>query len=298
MTMLRTVCGIPSVNPTRPTEPQNFTLRTIAGAIVADWDPPTVVPLATEYQLIATPNSADASVGTVAWQGNADQVTLPWAWMPNSPWWWHVRAVQTSYASAYAPNTYGLLGIVSPAPNQLAWPIPDPQFQAGPAVGSYWSFSGGSTGATLSGSGGLTPTSGKLTVVGSSGSFARMYPSRATIPGPPALFTTFPVGAGRTLIASVTFRRRSTLAGSGGQAGFELLLDVGADGVGYGPAINSADTYIRCDTVALDTWVTRVASAYVSVNSGCDAAEASLRFNAGLCSSGTIEVGRFDVALS
>jgi hypothetical protein len=52
------------------------------------------------------------------------------------------------------------------------------------------------------------------------------------------------------------------------------------------------------DTVALNTWVTRVASAYVAVNSGCDSAEASLRFNAGLCSSRTLEVGRFDVAIS
>lgn len=286
---------LPLANPTRPSEPQNFTLRTLAGTIVLDWDEPVVRPMGTEYDVIASPNSADASVGSVVWTGAADQVSVPWATF--SPYFWHVRARANSYVSAYVPNTFGVLGIPAPAPNQLGFPIPDPQFQQGPSVGSYWEFSGGSAGYTLVGSGGLSPASGVFSFTGSAGVFARLYPTRRVIAGPPALNTTFPLGGGRGANISVTFRRTTALAGSGGQAGFELNFDVGANGVGFGPAINSSQSYVRCDTVALNTWVTYTTSAVINANSGCDSAEASLRFNSTLCSSGTIQIGRFDVAL-
>lgn len=102
--------GLPVTNSTSPSEPRNFAATPqINGTIVFAWDKPIVNPIGATVQIIRATNSADASVGTVVWEGNASPVPLV---MPTSPHWYWSRTHWKDRFSAYMPNTFGL-GVVA-----------------------------------------------------------------------------------------------------------------------------------------------------------------------------------------
>jgi hypothetical protein len=154
---------IPSVNETRPTEPTSFAATPqINGTILFQIGRPIVMPSGTEYQIVRSTNSVDASVGTVVWRGAADQVPLV---MPVSRHAYYVRAVVGSFASPYQPNTAGLISAArgeseSPKHSHLTR---DWDFSLSDGFGSYWIASNSFTDvASISFVGGVT--AGKMVI--------------------------------------------------------------------------------------------------------------------------------------
>lgn len=129
---------LPPISPTTPSAPTSFTVAAaVNGTLVFDIGESVVKPLNTRYQVIRSTNSADASVGTVVWDGLASHVPLV---MPTSRHYYYARAYAGSYYSPYNPNTFGLTVFPNPeatgAYGGLAVPDPDVFYSA--ENGGYW----------------------------------------------------------------------------------------------------------------------------------------------------------------
>jgi len=294
---------IPPTNPTAPTEPQSFTVQSLAGTLYFDWNSPTVKPMGTRYQLIRSPGSASAvQSGQIIWDGEADNA-LVGADSVTSPYWYHVRAYAGSYYSAYSPNTVGLLGVPAFAPNVAGRTVPDPQFRSGISANSWWWVAGGwpNPWGSLSPSGGLSSDAGRFIVVGTTSLVTISLQAdrrslngyRPLSGGSPAAFEVVP---GQWLSWSTAFRRRTSLAGGGTGVGFHVTL-LAENGASQVSLVNSSDGYCRCDTLSVDQWTFRTGSAQVP-NSTWIVAYGALQFFGGDVNSGTIEVGAFDVVVS
>lgn len=129
---------LPEVNATAPTEPPSFSIKpNVNGTLLFEWTRPIVRPYGTWYQIIRSTNSANASVGTVVWEGDAHKVELV---SPTSPHWYWVRAVANSTVSAYRPNTFGLvaLPIWNRTPDGEDPAFPDGEFTMTAAGSHFW----------------------------------------------------------------------------------------------------------------------------------------------------------------
>lgn len=148
---------LPAPNATQPSEPTSFAVTPqINGTLLFEWGRPVVQPFGTEFQIIRSTNSVDASVGTVVWRGNASPVPLV---MPTSRHWYWVLAVANSAASPFQPNTFGVLGAArgeaaSPKYSNL---ITDWDFSlSGAQPGTYWMVGSSISASVMS----LMPTGG------------------------------------------------------------------------------------------------------------------------------------------
>lgn len=99
--------AMPANNVTTPTEPTSLSaLPQVNGTIMFTWDTPIVKPPGTRFRIVRSTNSADASVGTVVWDGLASPVPLV---MPTSQHFYYVYALTGSGAkSPFQPNTFGV----------------------------------------------------------------------------------------------------------------------------------------------------------------------------------------------
>lgn len=129
---------LPPINDPIPTEPINFTVTPqINGTLMFDVAPGAVTPAGTITRIIRSTNSADASVGTVVWEGAARRVALV---MPTSPHWYYAQYRVGSYFSAYSPNTYGVQGKTRPearSPYEMDL-VTDPEIIYSSNLGDYW----------------------------------------------------------------------------------------------------------------------------------------------------------------
>lgn len=103
---------VPDVNPTSPSEPQNITITPMIGGVMIDFDPPLVKPIGTRYRVLMASSPGDATLGIVAWNGDADFAMIG-NLDPTTKFWW-VQAFANSYYSAYSPNSAGTLGRALP----------------------------------------------------------------------------------------------------------------------------------------------------------------------------------------
>lgn len=291
---------LPAQNDTLPTEPRSFTVTPLSGMINGTWLPPIVRPSGTRFEVIAATTSADASVGTVAWSGDSLNASIPWTNADSLTFWW-VRAVANSRYSAYEPNTYGLLAIPARSPDNtlLSRPVPDPDFRSGLTIGSYW-FTGPpfpTDAGSLSTSGGITDGSGCMTIVGSTGLISVILaPDHRSIPGNRYSAGEHPISPGQRVAYQLGFRRTTALAGSGGLAGFGFAMGIKKT-VGASDYSITFGGFIRCDTLALSEW-TYVSSSFVVPNSGWDRLQTNIGVGVANLSSGTIQIGRYDVTVS
>lgn len=295
--------AVPATNPTTPTALSSFTVQSLAGTLYFDWDSPTVKPRDTRYQIIRSTNSGDASVGSVIWDGEADNALIG-AESVTSPFWYYGRAYSNSYYGPYTPNTFGLYAVPAYSPHAIRSVVPDPQFRSGASLGSYWHVAGGwpNPWATLNGSGGLSADAGRLIVAGSTSLVTvSVQPDRRSLPGYRPLssgnFGAFEVVAGQTLAWSVAFRRRTSLATSGGgEVGFHVTL-IAENGAASVTMNTSADAFVRVDTLTVDQWAFRAGTVTVPNSTwivGCGV----LQFFSSKVTSGTIEIGAFDVSVN
>lgn len=298
---------IPTSNPTRPSEPLNLNVSLLNGMLYFDWDAPVVRPVGTRFQVVASVNCADASVGTIAWQGDSDYAPVPWTHITTRWFWWvrgFITAENTTIYGAYAPNTFGMFALpAAVGDNSLRTrPVPDPDFKTGPTIGSYWFTTGA---FSLSPTGGMVSSSGLVTLTGTSGiHVSALGPDHRSSVGYNLgqIFggMEFPVQAGRFINWSLVYQRTTAVAGSGGQAGFGFNVSVG-NIVGGSQATlaltNSANNYRRVDTISLNTWFTFTGSVQVP-NSSWDRASVELAANQTTISSGTVQIGRFDAWLT
>jgi hypothetical protein len=128
---------LPVTNVTTPTEPPSFSVtQQVNGTLLFAWTTPIVKPAGTVFQIIRSTNASDASVGTVVWQGDANQISLV---MPTSPHWYYIRGFANGVYSPYTPNTSGMYAVSRiEADNTLGSRIvPDGEFSFG-ASASYW----------------------------------------------------------------------------------------------------------------------------------------------------------------
>lgn len=189
--------SLPAVNATSPTAPPGFSATPqVNGTILFNWTTPVVKPLNTEFQIIRSTNSADASVGTIVWQGLANPVPLV---MPTSQHWYYVRSIANSAYSPYMPNTFGVsVGARPEADNSFAARmIPDEFFGLSTAQ-SYW-YWGAATGVSISATGGVVQ--GKLSLTGN-GTTKEIESFRV----PP-----YPVVTGQQFSIRVRWRRTGTI---------------------------------------------------------------------------------------
>jgi hypothetical protein len=109
----------------------------INGTLMFDITPASTFPYGSRYQIIRSTNSADASVGTVVWEGDVNQVPLV---MPTSRHWYYSRARTNSFFSAYIPNTFGIsAGAYAEATNAYARsPTHDPDIEFSSEFGEFW----------------------------------------------------------------------------------------------------------------------------------------------------------------
>lgn len=142
---------LPNTNDTRPTEPQAFAVTpNVNGTLLFTWQRPIVKPSGTVYQLIMSTASADASVGSVFWSGEAERAELV---TPYNPRWYYVRAVTNSNVSPYEPNTFGIHGmpIWNRDPDNSDPLFSDGDFNLSTATTSYWAATVGTTANGLHG---------------------------------------------------------------------------------------------------------------------------------------------------
>lgn len=104
------VSTLPTVNPTTPTEPLNFTVNPLSGEIEFTWDSPIIRPDKTRFQLWRSPGSLwNANSSELVWKGDTDYALV--AMQGYSLYWWHVRGmVQNSNFGPFSPNTFGTFG--------------------------------------------------------------------------------------------------------------------------------------------------------------------------------------------
>lgn len=132
--------AIPSTNVTRPTEPSSFSVAPqLNGTLLFTMGTPIVRPAGTEFQIIRSTNSGDASVGTVVWQGPVSPVPLV---MPTSRHWYYARCVTNSAVSPYTPNTFGTLGEpLGEADNtDFRTLIADPEVRLSSVNARFWGY--------------------------------------------------------------------------------------------------------------------------------------------------------------
>lgn len=290
--------AVPAVNPTTPTITQNYGLRSLAGMILHDWDPPVVLPRNTRYQVIAAANCYDASVGSVVWEGDADFASVPWTVVASLTWWW-TRAYVNSAYGPYNPNTYGLVGIPAPAPHTLRYPIADPQFAAGVSVGSYWSINSLDGGFyTPADNQGIYNATGAAYLVKSPGRNWSVTPDRRSIPGEGAATAgRFGVSPGQWLNYTVAFKRNTAVAATSGNPEINFYMAA----TRYPPGdiayfVDLVNTFARVDTLSINQWSYIVGSVQIPTTAQWAYADVGLYNNN--ISSGTIVVGRFDITIS
>lgn len=134
------VAALPATNVTTPSAPPSFSATPqINGTILFDWTTPIVKPFNTQFQIIRSTNSSNASVGTVVWQGIANPVPLV---VPTSRHWYYVRAVANSAYSQYTPNTFGILGEPTGEADrtQSRTLVTDPELQLSSINGTFWGY--------------------------------------------------------------------------------------------------------------------------------------------------------------
>lgn len=141
------ISNFPTQNATTPSEPTSFTAaEQINGTILFTIGTPIVKPFGTKYQIIRSTNSADASVGTVVWQGDASHVPLV---MPTSIHWYYARSILTTavqgfdpstIVSAYQPNTFGVMARSLPEPTNRYGKdlVSDPEVMFSSENGRFW----------------------------------------------------------------------------------------------------------------------------------------------------------------
>jgi hypothetical protein len=293
--------GVPTQNPTVPSEPQNLSLKSLAGSIQVDWDTPTIKPLGTRYRIIAAANSSDATVGTVAWEGDADFANVPWTIVSSRTWWW-VQAYTGSYYSAYTPNTYGQIGIPAPSPHNARYPIVDPLFTSGQSVRSYWNITPSTAPSSYAYF--TDPTSGLGMYEGGMAFFADLaaattyfpgiQPTRKSIPGDVnSGSNNFDVSPGQWINLALSYRR-TTAVNSGAQ------LEVRVSAYRFPPGdivypIDIINTALRVDSVTLDVWEHYVSSAQVPTSAAWQKADAQASF--ANVTSGVAYIGQFDLTI-
>jgi hypothetical protein len=300
-----TFATVPPPNPTKPSEPQSFALRTTAGTIEASWESPVVVPTGTRYRLIAAVNCGDASVGSVYWEGDAQRAMVPFISPTSGSWWW-LQAYTGSYNSPYTPSTYGVA--ISPgfaASLTGAKIMPDGQFRSGVNMGSYWT--GGSLPTSLSQTGGATDDTGKITCAGtvSYGGFPSWTRNISAARGPVGISgnpadTFAQCHAGQWINWYALGRRTTALVGSmngANQAGFFVGFGLRHYVGGGATQLDVGSTFCRLDDKTVSAWQSFVGSVQVP-NSLWEYCLPVLSFGAYAQSSGTLEVGRFDAYLT
>lgn len=156
--------SLPAVNALTPSAPSNLTVTpNVDGTLTFAIGKPVLNPPDTEYQLIRSTNSGDASVGTVVWQGNVLRADLV---MPTSRHWYYTRSLTNSYLSDYYPNTYGVFGLAQATADatQNGYIVSDPEIENSVVNGDFWVHSATAV-FSLQATGGLV--AGKLTIVNS-----------------------------------------------------------------------------------------------------------------------------------
>lgn len=96
---------VPPTNPTTPTEATLSVINVVNGTIRFKLATPTVKPIGTQYRIIRSAVSTDASVGTVIYDGVSQVVDYP---APPSSFYYFSQAYANSYTGPYSPNTLGL----------------------------------------------------------------------------------------------------------------------------------------------------------------------------------------------
>lgn len=96
---------IPATNPTTPTEATLSVINVVNGTIRFKMATPTVKPTGTQYRIIRSSVSTDASVGTAIYDGVSQVVDYP---APPSNFYYFSQAYANSYTGPYSPNTLGL----------------------------------------------------------------------------------------------------------------------------------------------------------------------------------------------
>lgn len=137
----QTITPLPATNATTPSAPTSFSAtEQINGTILFTLGTPIIRPTGTLFQIIRSTNSADASVGTVIYEGANNTVPLT---MPTSRHWYYSRAIVNSLVSAYQPNTFGIAVIARPIADATfnAFIVSDPELDQLIPVGEYWTNS-------------------------------------------------------------------------------------------------------------------------------------------------------------
>lgn len=290
-----------STNP--PGDPTSLVVSPQPGYLAFEIGEPDIVPLRTQYQIIASAVSSDASVGTVAWQGDALKAIIPWT--SDSPYYWFARATATSYFSGYQPNTNGTLGIAIIPPNLLPYPISDPYFRQASNIRSYWYFPNSTANGINSYSqfGGVSsfygyinfkgrgPTSSYLSGAGGTDD----YTMRATreildVSTPWTGRGFFKAQPQQWLNFYFTFKR-STAVNSGAyiQTQFTAVKHPFFNVI----LTNSEQENRRVDSATLDTW-TNYTTSFQITNSNWDGVT---MFTAVAVNCGDVQIGRFEVTI-
>ncbi len=104
------IAPLPLINPTVPTAPEGFGVTPqVNGTLLFEFNKAIIAPFGTVYQIVRSTNSADASVGTVVWEGlQTERLALV---MPTADLWYWGRTRTGSLFSAYTPNTFGLYAL-------------------------------------------------------------------------------------------------------------------------------------------------------------------------------------------
>lgn len=166
------ISTMPTVNPTTPSAPQNFSVEALHGTLRFDWDPPDVFPDGSIYQLWTAPGSTQSSLvssGTLMWTGLADFTELPAAVYSDASWW--VRAiVPNSTLGPFTPSGSGLYGRAWLAPEHQFSnrAFPNGEFLYPTVSASYWrNISGASIAWSYDTTHGLSTGQGCLTLTAS-----------------------------------------------------------------------------------------------------------------------------------
>lgn len=137
----QSITALPAQNATTPSEPTSLSaVEQINGTILFTLGTPIIRPMGSQYQIIRSTNSADASVGTVVYQGNDNVVQLV---MPTSRHWYYSRSAVNSLVSGYQPNTFGLsVAALGQASQRFARDLViDPEFSLSSENGRFFTFS-------------------------------------------------------------------------------------------------------------------------------------------------------------
>src|SRR5689334_11298932 len=98
-----TFATVPPQNPTTPSAPSSLSMDALSvpGMLLFNIGPPIVIPKGTQYQIVRSSVSTDASVGTVVFDGASTRAVVN---APNSLSYYYARAYSNSYFGPYYPN--------------------------------------------------------------------------------------------------------------------------------------------------------------------------------------------------